>query len=125
MSKTERGLFEQINECISITIDANERLRVVNKFGFDSIKSICADYEQRLAEAERDARRYRLLMEKYISNDYCSCSFWITWDSRGFKQNPVTFDISMPIDPPNQIIALNAKLDEELTAPLPESNKNE
>jgi len=69
MSQAERELFEQINECISITMDANIRLRVVNKFGLDSIKSICAEFENNLNENRRLVRLAHDYMRKVLNLD--------------------------------------------------------
>jgi len=93
-SPTERGLFEQLDPLLNLHHDSP----VVEK-----IKAICADYEQRLAEAKKDVERMEWLEEQFTLAAYppdVGESFHL-WPGKG---------------------TVRAQIDAVLTAPLPEKN---
>jgi len=100
MSQAERGLFERIYE--------KSKIGDPVIIGRTNLQEICAEFEKRLAEAERDA-----VIGKVV---------WSFID----RMN----DIAPPEDSAEKILsdfvaAVTPKINAALNAPLPESNKNE
>jgi len=100
MSQAERVLFEQLKNYF----------QQYGQYGQtqpnENAKTICAEFEQRLAEAEKDKARIDWLEEqlKYAAYVTDVGESLHIWPGRG---------------------KIRAQIDAALTTPLPESNKNE
>jgi hypothetical protein len=66
MTTPERGLFERIKAAIVDADNISEKFYVF----FDKLEQVCTDFEQRLAEAERQAREnaFRIIAELEIAD---------------------------------------------------------